>query len=73
MGKSLINSINISPFFDGKMMSWERECDWLKRIYEVETQKKKKERKIKTFWHGDDVAQLEHSNNKCYALTFRYI
>ena len=35
------NSINISRLFDGKMMSWEREWDWLKTIYEVETPNKK--------------------------------
>ena len=29
--------------------------------------------KKKDLWHGDDVAQLEHSNNKYYALAFRYI
>ena len=34
---------------------------------------KKKKGKKKTLWHDDDVAQLEHSNNKCYASTFRYI
>ena len=33
----------------------------------------KQKRKIKTLWHGDDVAQLEHSKNKYYDSAFRYI
>ena len=35
--------------------------------------KKKKMEKKKTLWHGDDVAQLECNNNKCYTSAFRYI
>ena len=27
----------------------------------------------KSLWHGDDVAQLERSENKYYASAFRYI
>ena len=41
-----INSINISCLFDGKMMSWQREWVWLKRMCEVETPKRKE---IKNF------------------------
>ena len=37
---------------------------------EVETQKKKGK---KSLWHGDDVAQLERSENKYYVSAFRYI
>ena len=40
---------------------------------EVETQKKKKGKKKKTLWHGNDVAQLERNNNKYYTIAFRYI
>ena len=51
----------------------ERKWDWLKRMCEVETQKKKIGKKKKTLWHGNDVAQLERNNNKYYTSAFRYI
>ena len=55
--KKVINSINISRLFDRKMMSWEREWDWLKRIYEVETQKKKENKNFVTLqWCGSTEA-----------------
>ena len=41
-------------------------------IYILILFKKMKGKKKKTDM-VDDVAQLEHSNNKCYVSTFRYI
>ena len=34
---------------------------------------KDKGKKKKNLWHGDNVAQLEHKNNKYYVSTFKYI
>ena len=49
-------------------------CKYLKKIKRVNV--KKNYRKIGKKNDNDvdaDVVQLEHSNNKCYVSTFRYI
>ena len=68
MGKSLI----VQTLVICLMGRWWVEREKMRLIKENVWSGNPKQKK-KNLWHGEDVAQLERNNNKCYALVFRYI